>query len=43
MRWAGQVARREKLLKVFFVCGNRPLGRPRREWENDFKIDVKEI
>jgi len=23
--------------------GKRPLGRPRRRWENDIMIDIKEI
>jgi len=30
----------------FLVCkteGNRPLGRPRRRWENNIKMDVHEV
>jgi hypothetical protein len=23
--------------------GNRPLGRPRRRWEDNFKMDLREI
>jgi hypothetical protein len=23
--------------------GNRPLGRPRRRWDDNFKIDLREI
>jgi hypothetical protein len=23
--------------------GNRPLGRPRRRWENDIKMDLQEV
>jgi hypothetical protein len=34
--------------KVFYVLmgkpeGNRPLGRPRRRWEDGIRIDLREI
>jgi hypothetical protein len=33
MRWAGHVAQ----------IGKRPLGRPRRRWVDNIKIDLREI
>jgi hypothetical protein len=43
MRWAGHVARMGEGRCVFRVLvgrpeGKRPLGRPRRRWENNIKI-----
>jgi hypothetical protein len=48
MRWAGHVARmgeERKLYKVLVVKpeGNRPLGRPRRRWEDAIKTGLGEI
>jgi hypothetical protein len=44
MRWAGQVARmREKRTAYRVSVGKRPLGRPRRGWENNIKMDLAEI
>jgi hypothetical protein len=48
MRWAGHVARMGEGINVYRVLvrkpeGKRPLGRPRRRWENGTKIDLKEI
>jgi hypothetical protein len=47
MRWAGHVARIEER-KVFKVLvgkpeGRRPLGRPRRRWEDGIRMDLREI
>jgi hypothetical protein len=47
MRWAGHVARMGEGRGVHGVLvgrpeGNRPLGRPRRRWEN-IKMDLKEV
>jgi hypothetical protein len=44
MRWAGHVARMEEDRKVYNVLvgkpeGKRPLGRPRRRWEDGIKMD----
>ena len=39
MRWAGHVARMEEGKPT----GKRPLGRPRRRWEDDIRMDLKEI
>jgi hypothetical protein len=48
MRWAGHVARMEEGRGVYSVSvgrpeGKRPLGRPRRRWENNIKMDLREI
>jgi len=44
MRWAGQIARMGERRGVYRVLvgkpeGKRPLGRPRRRWEDDIKMD----
>jgi hypothetical protein len=48
MRWAGHVARMEEGRDVYRVLvrrpkGKRPLGRPRRRWEGNIKMDLREI
>jgi hypothetical protein len=48
MRWAGHVARtgvKTKMYKVVVVKsdGKRPLGRPRRRWDDGIKMDLREI
>ena len=48
MRWAGHVARMGEDRGVHRVLvgkpeGNRPLGRPRRRWEDNIKMDLKEV
>jgi hypothetical protein len=48
MRWAGHVARMAEGRNVYRVSlgkpeGKRPLGRPRRRWENGIKMDLREI
>jgi hypothetical protein len=45
MRWAEQVARMGEERVVYRVLvgkpeGKRPLGRPRRRWEDNIKMDV---
>jgi hypothetical protein len=45
MRWAGHVARMGEGRGVYRVLvgmpeGKRPLGRPRRRWENNIKMDL---
>jgi hypothetical protein len=47
MRWAGHVARMEKGRGVYRVLvgrpkSKRPLGRPRRRWEYNIKLDLRE-
>jgi hypothetical protein len=48
MRWAGHVARMGEDKKVYKVLvgkpeGKRPLGRPRRRWEDGVRMDLREI
>ena len=48
LRWAGNVARMEKgrsSLKILTgkPTGKRPLGRPRRKWEDNIRMDLEEI
>jgi hypothetical protein len=47
-RWAGHVARMGEGRGVYRVLvgrpeGKRPLGRPRRRWEDNVKLDLREI
>jgi len=47
-RWAGHVARMGEDRGVHRVLvgkpeGKRPLGRPRRRWEDDIKMDLQEV
>jgi hypothetical protein len=48
MRWAGNVARIGDRRGVYRVLvgkpdGKRPLGRPRRRWEDNIKMDLQEV
>ena len=48
MKWAGHVARMEKRRGVYRVLvgkpeGKRPLGRLRRRWEDNIKMDLKTV
>jgi hypothetical protein len=48
MRWAGHVARMGEGINAYRVLvgrpeGKRPLGRPRRRWEDNIKMDLREI
>jgi hypothetical protein len=47
-RWAGHVARMGEGRGVYRVLvgrfeGKRPLGRPKRRWEDNIKMDLREI
>jgi hypothetical protein len=47
MRWAGYVARIWEKINAYRVLvgkpeGKRPLGRPRRRWEDIIKTDLRE-
>ena len=43
LRWAGHVARMEEGRCAFkILTGKRPLRRPRRRWEDNIRIDLKE-
>jgi len=48
MRWAGHVARIGERRGAYRVLvrkpeGKRPLGRPRRRWKDNIKIDLQEV
>ena len=48
MRWAGHVARMGEWRGVYRVLvgkpeGKRPLGKPRRRWEVNIKMDLQEV
>jgi hypothetical protein len=48
LRWGGYVARMGEGRGVYRVLvgrteGKRPLGRPRRRWEDNIKLDLREI
>jgi len=48
MRWAGHVARMVEERRVYRVLvvkpeGKRPLGRPRRRWVDNIRMDFQEV
>ena len=48
LRWAGHEGRMEESRSPFKILtgtltGKRPLGRPRRRWEDNIRIDLKEV
>jgi hypothetical protein len=48
LRWVGRVARMKQGRSAFKIltdtpAGKRPLGRPRRRWEDSIRTDLKEI
>ena len=43
LRWVGHVARIEEGRSVFKILTGTPLGRPRRRWEDNIRMDLKEI
>ncbi|KAJ4439183.1 hypothetical protein ANN_15142 [Periplaneta americana] len=48
LRWAGHVARMGESRNAYRVLvgkpeGKRPLGRPRRRWEGNIKMDLREV
>jgi hypothetical protein len=48
MRWAGHVARRGELRGAYNILvgrpeGRKPLGRSRHRWEDNIKMDLREI
>ena len=48
LRWAGHVARMEQLRNAYRVLpgkpqSKRPLGRPRRRWEDNIKMGLREV
>jgi hypothetical protein len=48
MRWAGHVVRMGEVRGAYNILvgrseGRRPLGTPRRRWEDNIKMDLREI
>jgi hypothetical protein len=48
IRWAGHVARMGAVRGAYNILigkpeGRRPLGRPRRRWEDNIKMDLREM
>ena len=48
MRWAGHVAHMDQSRNAYRVLvrnpvGKRPLGRPRCRWEDNVKMDLREV
>ena len=48
LRWAGHIARMEEGRSGFKILtgkptGKEPLGRPRRRWEDNIRMDLEEI
>jgi hypothetical protein len=48
MRWAGHVARMGDVRGAYNILvgrpeGRRPLGRPRRRWDDNIQMDLREI
>ena len=48
LRWSGHVARMEEGRSPFKILtgkptGKRPLGRPRRRWDDNIRMDLEEI
>ena len=48
LTWVGHVARMEQFRNAYRVLvgkpeGKRPLGRPRRSWEDNVKMDLRKV
>jgi hypothetical protein len=48
MRWAGHVTRMGETINAYMILvgqpeEKRPLGRPRRRWVDNIKVDLREI
>ena len=48
LRWAGHIARMEEGESAFKILtskptGKRPLGRPRRRWEDNIRMDLEKV
>jgi hypothetical protein len=43
LRWAGHVARKEEGRSDFIILAGKSLGKPRRRWEDNIRMDLKEI
>jgi hypothetical protein len=45
MKWAGHMARmgEGRVVRKVLAVGKRPLGRPRRRWEDNIRMDLQEV
>ena len=48
MRWEGHVARMEQSRNAYIALvdkpqGKKPFGRPRRRWEDNIKMDLRDM
>ena len=43
VRWAGRVIRMEESRNAFKILTGKPRGRPRRRWEDNIRMDLKEM
>jgi hypothetical protein len=43
LRWAGHVARMGERRGAYRALVGKPLGRPRRRWEDNIKMDLREV
>ena len=43
MRWAGHVPRMEEGRSALKILTGKPIGRPRRRWEDNIRVDLEEI
>ena len=48
LRWAGHLARMEQSINAYRILvgkpeGKKPFGKPRRRWEDNIKIDLREV
>ena len=43
LRWASHVTRMEDGRSAFKILTGKPLGRPRRRWEDNIRMDLQEI
>ena len=48
LRWAGLAARIKQIRNTYRVLvgkpeGKKPFGRPRRRWEDNIKMDLREV
>jgi hypothetical protein len=43
MKWAGHAALSVYRVLVGKPKGKRPVGRPRRKWEDNIKMDIQEL
>ena len=43
LRWAGHVARMKEGSSTFKILTDKPTGKPRERWEDNARINLKEI